>query len=280
MALETRSRPGLKHSMWKNTPDFSCFFLFGKENSLCLKVFICCNPCIRAASKHFGKTHFQLSFIIAGFSTFCQISNHFPKINPFLFRKALNTGREAVCPCYFKITGLHILTKKYAAPVCYTETALRSSFFHLSAPLLFLFSQAQRRYQRHMYMYHSNSSFLVQTKQHETNTMLRESSAAATTPVTIRTYSSISPPIVFFRHYSCNTCTTAAPATNATAIEAVAGNKNHISHPSFYYRTYHSLLMQHIRCHRTSHKRDHRCSRYRNVKPHFLSLLSQVFSLS
>ena len=112
MALETRSRPGLKHSIWKNTPDFSCFFLFGKENSLFLKVFICCNLCIRAASKHFGKTHFQLSFIIAVFSTFCQISNHFPKIKPFLFRKALNTGSEAICPCYFKITGLHILTKK------------------------------------------------------------------------------------------------------------------------------------------------------------------------
>ena len=141
MALETRSRPELKHSIWKNTPDFSCFFLFGKENSLFLKVFICCNLCIRAASKHFGKTHFQLSFIIAGFSTFCQISNHFSKINHFFFRKALNTGSEAICPCYFKITGLHILTKKYAAPECYTETALRSSFFHYcSSSLLFLYS--------------------------------------------------------------------------------------------------------------------------------------------
>ena len=128
-------------------------------------------------------------------------------------------------------------------------------------------------------MYHINSSFLVQIKQHETNTMLRESSAAATTPVTIRTYSSISPPIVFFRHYSCNTCTTAAPATNATAIEAVTGNKNHISHSSFYYHTYHSLLMQHIRRHCTSHKRSCGCSRYRYVKPHIQSLLSQVFSV-
>ena len=112
MALETCSRPELKHSIWKNAPDFSCFFLFCKENSHFLKVFIRCNLCIRAASKHFGKTHFQLSFIIAVFSTFCQISNHFPKIKPFLFRKALNTGSEAICPCYFKITGLHILTKK------------------------------------------------------------------------------------------------------------------------------------------------------------------------
>ena len=75
-----------------------------------MKVFICCNLCIRAASTSFGKTHFQLSFIIAVFSTFCQISNHFPKIKPFLFRKALNTGREAICPCYFKITGLHIIS--------------------------------------------------------------------------------------------------------------------------------------------------------------------------
>lgn len=129
-------------------------------------------------------------------------------------------------------------------------------------------------------MYHTSSPFLVQTKQCKTSTMLRESSASATTPVTIRTYSSISPPIVFLRHYSCNTWPTAAPATNATAIEAVTGNKNHISHSSFFYHVYHSLLMQHIRRHRTSHKRSYGCSRYRYVKPHIPSLLSQVISLS
>ena len=127
-------------------------------------------------------------------------------------------------------------------------------------------------------MYHSNSSFLVQTKQHETSTMLRESSAAATTPVTIRTYSSISPPIVFFRHYSCNTCAAAAPAANDPTIEAVTGTKNHIFQPSFPCSIYHLLLMQHIRRHCTSHKRSCGCSSYRYVKPHIQSLLSQVFS--
>ena len=98
-SLESRSRTGLKWQIGKPPRFFPLLPAVSVNTSSFFTTFIRFYTSIYAdfrIHKKSGKPHFRLSFIIAGFSTFCQISNHFPKIKPFLFRKALNTGSEAI----------------------------------------------------------------------------------------------------------------------------------------------------------------------------------------